>query len=135
MCLFYCFVISPGIAAERKEAKQEKDEAEKYKKLREDYVSSRLQTMLFRLFYNDREIDGIKSETEVVTTIIFNLLKICFLKGITIGAESLGFGSGSSQIRRCRLRLATHAMYVVPRRYAVEMGPVTRYALRALPRV
>ena len=54
-----------GIAAERKEAKQEKDEAEKYKKLREDFMQSRLHTMLFKLFYNDKEIEEIKADLEV----------------------------------------------------------------------
>ena len=54
-----------GIAAERKEAKQEKDEAEKYKKLHEDYTLSRMQLMLFKLFYCDKEMEAIRAETEV----------------------------------------------------------------------
>ena len=58
-----------GIAAERKEAKQEKDEAEKYKKLREDYSLSRLQIMLFKLFYTDKELGDIKFEIEVINYI------------------------------------------------------------------
>ena len=62
-----------GIAAERKEAKQEKDEAEKYKKLREDFMTSRLHTMLFRLFYNDKEIDEIKEESEVTLKFCISL--------------------------------------------------------------
>lgn len=51
-----------GIAAERKEAKQEKDEAEKYRKLRDDSNSFRVQIMLFRLFYNGREIEELNNE-------------------------------------------------------------------------
>lgn len=54
-----------GIAAERKEAKFEKDEAEKYEKLQEDYASQRLQVMLFKLFYNEREIEKIHDAMEV----------------------------------------------------------------------
>ena len=54
-----------GIAAEKKEAKQEKDEAEKYKKLREDYSNSRVFLMLFRLFYNEKETEDLRDETLV----------------------------------------------------------------------
>nr|XP_039266859.1 structural maintenance of chromosomes protein 1A-like isoform X1 [Styela clava] len=53
----YSYHRKKGIAAERKEAKQEKEEAEKYEKLRDDYAQQRLQVMLFKFFYNDREME------------------------------------------------------------------------------
>ena len=56
---------STGIAAERKEAKQEKDEAEKYRRLHDEFSLTRLQVMLFKLFYNQREMEAIREETEV----------------------------------------------------------------------
>uniref|UniRef100_H2YW14 Structural maintenance of chromosomes protein n=1 Tax=Ciona savignyi TaxID=51511 RepID=H2YW14_CIOSA len=60
----YSFHRKKGIAAERKEAKQEKDEADKYRKLRDDFSNLRLQLMLFKLFYSEREIEAITDETE-----------------------------------------------------------------------
>jgi len=51
-----------GIAAEKKEAKQEKDEAEKYEKLQKDFQNSKTNIMLFKLFYNEREIEEIRNE-------------------------------------------------------------------------
>ncbi|XP_076824452.1 structural maintenance of chromosomes protein 1A-like isoform X1 [Clavelina lepadiformis] len=60
----YSYHRKKGIAAERKEAKQEKDEAEKYRKLHEDYANSRLQLMLFKFFYNDKDIDRVKNEID-----------------------------------------------------------------------
>ncbi|XP_078487137.1 structural maintenance of chromosomes protein 1A [Ciona intestinalis] len=60
----YSFHRKKGIAAERKEAKQEKDEADKYRKLRDDYSNLRLQLMLFKLFYNEKEIEAIRAEAD-----------------------------------------------------------------------
>lgn len=44
-----------GIAAERKEAKQEKEEAEKYQKLRDDLVEKQVIFHLFKLFHCEKE--------------------------------------------------------------------------------
>lgn len=68
-----------GIAAERKEAKQEKDEAEKYKKLHEDYTLIRMQLMLFKLFYCDKEMEAIRAETEVKFKRFHGEIQIQFL--------------------------------------------------------
>ncbi|XP_077988808.1 structural maintenance of chromosomes protein 1A-like [Glandiceps talaboti] len=46
-----------GIAAERKEAKLEKDEAERYSKLKEDLSSAYLEFQLFKLYHNEQDID------------------------------------------------------------------------------
>ncbi|KAL6449027.1 hypothetical protein ACFW04_000619 [Cataglyphis niger] len=43
-----------GIAAERKEAKLEKEEAEKYQRLKEEYVEKQVELQLFRLFHNEK---------------------------------------------------------------------------------
>lgn len=51
-----------GIAAERKEAKMEKDEAERYKRLTEQLVEKQLELQLFKLFHNERDIDEISEE-------------------------------------------------------------------------
>ncbi|KAH0948845.1 hypothetical protein HN011_000002 [Eciton burchellii] len=47
-----------GIAAERKEAKLEKEEAEKYQRLKEEYVEKQVELQLFRLFHNEKSIEN-----------------------------------------------------------------------------
>ncbi|XP_021341818.1 structural maintenance of chromosomes protein 1A-like [Mizuhopecten yessoensis] len=51
-----------GIAAERKEAKLEKDEAERYQKLKEQLSEKQMELQLFRLFHNERDIDEMSDE-------------------------------------------------------------------------
>ncbi|XP_064632615.1 structural maintenance of chromosomes protein 1A-like [Lineus longissimus] len=51
-----------GIAAERKEAKMEKDEAEKYTKLKEQLHEKLIELQLFKLFHNEREMDELGDE-------------------------------------------------------------------------
>nr|KAG5701912.1 hypothetical protein BaRGS_014977 [Batillaria attramentaria] len=51
-----------GIAAERKEAKLEKEEADRYQRLNEQLVEKQLHLQLFRLYHNEREIDEIADE-------------------------------------------------------------------------
>ncbi|XP_070559327.1 structural maintenance of chromosomes protein 1A-like [Ptychodera flava] len=51
-----------GIAAERKEAKLEKDEAERYTKLKEDLVAAQLEFQLFKLYHNEQDIDRYTEE-------------------------------------------------------------------------
>ncbi|XP_043483161.1 structural maintenance of chromosomes protein 1A [Leptopilina heterotoma] len=49
-----------GIAAERKEAKLEKEEAEKYQRLKEEYGEKQIELQLFRLFHNEKEIENLE---------------------------------------------------------------------------
>ncbi|KAA0199123.1 SMC1A protein [Fasciolopsis buskii] len=51
-----------GIVAERKEAKIEIDEAERYRKLQQDLTNKRVELHLFRLYYNDLEIKRLREE-------------------------------------------------------------------------
>ncbi|CAI9721520.1 maintenance of chromosomes 1A-like [Octopus vulgaris] len=51
-----------GIAAEKKEAKLEKEEAERYQKLKEQLVEKQLQLQLFKLFHNEKDIDELNEE-------------------------------------------------------------------------
>ncbi|KAK3102279.1 hypothetical protein FSP39_010179 [Pinctada imbricata] len=51
-----------GIAAERKEAKMEKDEAEKYQRLKDQLMEKELELQLFKLFHNERDIDELTEE-------------------------------------------------------------------------
>lgn len=51
-----------GIAAERKEAKLEKEEAEKYQRLKDDLVDKQVELQLFRLFHNQREIERLEDD-------------------------------------------------------------------------
>ncbi|CAG0898742.1 unnamed protein product [Darwinula stevensoni] len=44
-----------GIAAERKEAKLEKEEAEKYQRLKEELAQKYVESHLFKLFHNEKE--------------------------------------------------------------------------------
>ena len=45
-----------GIVAERKEARMEKEEAEKYQKLREDLAEQQVELYLFKLFHCEQDI-------------------------------------------------------------------------------
>lgn len=53
-----------GITAERKEAKAEKEEAEKYQKLTEELGEKQLELQLFRLYQNEQEINRLESELQ-----------------------------------------------------------------------
>ncbi|XP_074644873.1 structural maintenance of chromosomes protein 1A-like [Tubulanus polymorphus] len=53
-----------GIAAEKKEAKMEKDEAEKYQKLKAEMNEKIIEQQLFQLFHNEREIGEIGRDLE-----------------------------------------------------------------------
>eukprot|EP00111_Clytia_hemisphaerica_P021741 TCONS_00063932-protein len=56
-----------GINAEKKEAKAEKDEAEKYQKLEQDLLDAKLEAQLFRLFHTERDIKNIEAEIKDYT--------------------------------------------------------------------
>jgi len=56
-----------AIGAERKEAKLEKEEAEKYQKLQDDVAERQVELMLFRLFHNEKAIADMKEKTEAKT--------------------------------------------------------------------
>lgn len=53
-----------GVAAERKEAKLEKDEAEKYQKLKDALVDKEIEYQLFRLYHNENDIRHYEAELE-----------------------------------------------------------------------
>jgi structural maintenance of chromosome 1 len=58
----YSYQKKKGIAAERKEAKLEKEEAERYQRLREDHAQKQTEYQLFRLYYNEREVESVAEE-------------------------------------------------------------------------
>ncbi|NXP23849.1 SMC1A protein, partial [Scytalopus superciliaris] len=51
-----------NIAAERKEAKQEKEEADRYQRLKDEVVRAQVQLQLFKLFHNEAEIEKLNKE-------------------------------------------------------------------------
>ncbi|XP_038638499.1 LOW QUALITY PROTEIN: structural maintenance of chromosomes protein 1A-like [Scyliorhinus canicula] len=51
-----------NIAAERKEAKQEKEEAERYQRLKDELVRAQVQLQLFKLFHNESEIERLSKD-------------------------------------------------------------------------
>ena len=51
-----------GINAEKKEAKAEKDEAEKYQKLNQDLIDAKLEAQLFKLYHTENDIKKIQDE-------------------------------------------------------------------------
>eukprot|EP00057_Strongylocentrotus_purpuratus_P031908 XP_786064.2 PREDICTED: structural maintenance of chromosomes protein 1A isoform X1 [Strongylocentrotus purpuratus] len=51
-----------GIAAERKEAKLEKEEAERYQKLKEELADKQLEFQLFKLYHNENDIKRLSDE-------------------------------------------------------------------------
>uniref|UniRef100_K1Q630 Structural maintenance of chromosomes protein n=1 Tax=Magallana gigas TaxID=29159 RepID=K1Q630_MAGGI len=59
-----------GIAAERKEAKMEKDEAERYQKLKEQIAEKQLELQLFKLYHNEAEIDELADELQKKTNML-----------------------------------------------------------------
>merc|ERR1719394_571983 len=56
-----------AVGAERKEAKLEKEEAEKYKKLQDDLAERQVELQLFRLFHNEKAIGEMKEQVEAKT--------------------------------------------------------------------
>ncbi|XP_049873600.1 structural maintenance of chromosomes protein 1A [Pectinophora gossypiella] len=53
-----------GVAAERKEAKFEKEEAEKYTRLREELQEQKVELQVFHLYHNEREIQNLEEELQ-----------------------------------------------------------------------
>ncbi|XP_008316384.2 structural maintenance of chromosomes protein 1A [Cynoglossus semilaevis] len=51
-----------NIAAERKEAKQEKEEAERYQRLKDDVARASVQLQLFKLYHNETELEKLNKE-------------------------------------------------------------------------
>lgn len=60
----YTYQKKKGIAAERKEAKLEKEEAEKYQRLKEDLADKQVELQLFRLYHNEKDIAYLERELE-----------------------------------------------------------------------
>lgn len=59
-----------NIAAEKKEAKMEKEEAERYQRLRNQLADLELELQLFKLYHNEREIDELAAEMARKTQIL-----------------------------------------------------------------
>ncbi|XP_069870600.1 structural maintenance of chromosomes protein 1B-like [Dipodomys merriami] len=55
-----------SVAAERKQAKLEKDEAERYQSLLEELKAHKIELQLFQLYYNGKKIDYLSTELERV---------------------------------------------------------------------
>merc|ERR1719445_1206575 len=53
-----------AIGAERKEAKMEKEEAEKYKKLQDNLSERQVELQLFRLYHNEKAIGDMKEQID-----------------------------------------------------------------------
>ncbi|XP_048478795.1 structural maintenance of chromosomes protein 1A [Plutella xylostella] len=53
-----------GVAAERKEAKFEKEEAEKYTRLKEELQEQKVELQLFHLYHNERDIQNLEEEVQ-----------------------------------------------------------------------
>jgi len=51
-----------GITMEKKEARAQKEEADRYQKLQDDLTKYQLEEQLFRLYHNEREIDSLSDE-------------------------------------------------------------------------
>lgn len=53
-----------GVAAQKKEARIEKEEAEKYQRLRQEFREHEQQLSLFQLYYNEKATEDIRGELE-----------------------------------------------------------------------
>jgi len=51
-----------GITMEKKEARAQKEEADRYQKLQDDLTTGQLEEQLFKLYHNEREIDNLSDE-------------------------------------------------------------------------
>ena len=51
-----------GITMEKKEARAQKEEADRYQKLQDDLTKCQLEEQLFRLYHNEREIDFLSDQ-------------------------------------------------------------------------
>ncbi|KAI4471080.1 structural maintenance of chromosomes smc family member [Holotrichia oblita] len=60
--LNFAYQKKKGINAERKEARLEKEEADKYARLKEDLNDKLVEHQLFRLFHNEREMKNLEGE-------------------------------------------------------------------------
>merc|ERR1719402_12599 len=60
----YTYQKKKTLGAERKEAKLEKEEAEKYQKLKDDMADRQVELQLFRLFYNERNIADYRDQID-----------------------------------------------------------------------
>ncbi|RZF46730.1 hypothetical protein LSTR_LSTR002593 [Laodelphax striatellus] len=60
----YSYAKKRGVAAERKEARMEKEEAEKYQRLKDDLAEKEVEYQLFRLYHNENEIAHYETEVE-----------------------------------------------------------------------
>lgn len=58
----YTYQKKKGVAAERKEAKLEKQEADRYARLKEEYAEKQINYQLFKLYHNEKDIDRYSSE-------------------------------------------------------------------------
>ncbi|XP_038220762.1 structural maintenance of chromosomes protein 1A [Zerene cesonia] len=57
-----------GVAAERKEAKFEKEEAEKYTRLKEELQQQKIELQLFHLYHNEKEIQSCEEDLQYKQT-------------------------------------------------------------------
>ncbi|CAG4982583.1 unnamed protein product [Colias eurytheme] len=57
-----------GVAAERKEAKFEKEEAEKYTRLKEELQQQKIELQLFHLYHNEKEIKSCEEDLQYKQT-------------------------------------------------------------------
>ncbi|XP_028405600.1 structural maintenance of chromosomes protein 1A-like [Dendronephthya gigantea] len=64
-----------GIMAERKEAKAEKDEAEKYQKLVKEYNDNKLEAHLFKLYHNKKDIEALNTSLDNSNNALSTLLE------------------------------------------------------------
>merc|ERR1712111_122178 len=60
----YTYQKKKTLGLERKEAKMEKEEAEKYKKLQDNLADRQVELQLFKLFHNERQIQEKNDEVE-----------------------------------------------------------------------
>ncbi|XP_075066448.1 structural maintenance of chromosomes protein 1B [Mixophyes fleayi] len=60
----FCYAKKKNAVAERKNARLEKDEADRYKKLQQQVKESRVQLQLFQLFYNGSKLESLERSLE-----------------------------------------------------------------------
>ena len=74
-----------GITMEKKEARAQKEEADRYQKLQDDLTKCQLEEQLFKLYHNEREIDNLSDElknhqknlNELVSVVLCVLVCVC----------------------------------------------------------
>ena len=104
-----------GITMEKKEARAQKEEADRYQKLQDDLTKCQLEEQLFKLYHNEREIDYLSNELKNHQKNLNELVSYCNSLHTYICVKDLEWVDKNKRqcfIRRIKLLNALLSSYV-----------------------